>query len=553
MAAELQQIKSRMGELQALRSSWEAHAQEIVNYIMPYHEDIISPESRPEGKKNMELVYDSTANHACLMCANKMSSLMANAAMDWFRVGCADRRLEKDKQVKLWLEGVGEVFQYIFNKSNFYTTDHKDYIDHTMLGSGCMFIGEHERWLAYYDSMNLAECFPAMNQYGQVDTLYRRFQMSARNLVAKFGRDQVSEAVRKEVKDRPDTRYWLIHAVEPRPEREAGKMDKGNLPWTDIYLEEQSGHKLREGGFREFPYVFTRQFVASGQTWGWGLGMVALPDVKELQQKRRDILLAGEKKLFPPMLLPNDGFITMPIKLTRNGVNFINADGNMQEKIGVFPVPQDLGYTEADMEGTRQRIREDFYNTLLTFTEDQEMTLGQFLRIAKEKAEILGPYVGRLFNEHYNPIFDRTFSLAWEAGAIEPPPPILMRTGGQLRIEYISQMALAQKLSANQGILQLAGFVGQVAQFSREAVMVVPWGRAVREMGENLGVSVELLRDDKEIAALLAAEEKKLQEEKAQAAALELAGKMGALSKGPEAGSPVDMITQGLRQGAGNA
>ena len=552
---EVKKIKSRLGELQALRANWESHAQEIVDFEMPYHEDIIAPETRPEGVKRMYCIYDSTATHAGLLFANRMPSLMSNPSTDWFDVGCEVRQLEEVKEVKRWLEEVKRILSYVFNKSNFYTADHQDYIDHSLLGTSAMFIGQHPRWKVYFDSLNIAECFPAPNQYGQIDTLYRRFGMSMRNMVRNFGEEMVSEDVRTGSRETPDGKRWIIHAVEPRIERSPGKLDKYNLPWQDIYLEEQTDHLLSEGGFREFPYVVTRQFVAAGQTWGWGLGMVALPDVKELQTKRRDQLLAGERVLHPALMVANDGFITYPIKLTRDGINPVNADGNVNERVGRMPGPEsaDLGYSETDMEGTRKRIGQDFFNDLLLLTMDREMTLGQFLKMAEEKGQLLGPYLGRLMSEHYNPIFDRTFSLLWTQGEIPPPPQILRRYGGELRIDYKSPLAKMQKVAESQGLVQVAGFVGQIAEMAPSATKVINWDDAVRQMAENIGVSQKLIRDSEEVQTLLQAEEKRAQQEKAAQMAMELAGKVPALGKAPEAGSPLDQVSQGLRQGAGAA
>ena len=240
----------------------------------------------------------------------------------------------------------------------------------------------------------MGECYVAANEYRQVDTLYRKFNLTARN-VAHWFPGKASAQVQGYIDgNQPQQEVMLVHAVEPRPDRDTSRKDSKNMAWRSVYLEHSTNNILQEDGFKEFPYVVSRYFVASGEVYGRGPGMVALPDVKELQQKRQDILKAGQKKLSPPLLLPNDGFMGQPIRLTPSGINFINSEGTMQDKIGQFPVAQDLGYEETDMEATRNRIGRVFFNDLMILAQDKEVTATEFIQVAQEKMQMLGPFPG---------------------------------------------------------------------------------------------------------------------------------------------------------------
>ena len=175
--------------------------------------------------------------------------------------------------------------------------------------------------------------------------------------------------------------------------------------------------------------------------------MMALPDVKELQVRVGDTTRAGQLRMAPPVILPNDMFAGTPIKRIPNGFTFVRAEGPMQEKIGVFPVANDLGWAEESNEQMRQRIGRIFYSDLMILAMDKQVTLGEFLHVAQEKMQLLGPALGRIQTERYNPLFDRTFSLLWERGDIPPPPPEMLGEDGQLkiRVEFISPLAKAQK------------------------------------------------------------------------------------------------------------
>jgi hypothetical protein len=325
------------------------------------------------------------------------------------------------------------------------------------------------------------------------------------------------------------------------------------MAWRSVYLEDATNIILEESGFKEFPYVVSRYFVASGEVYGRGPGMVALPDIKELQQKRQDILKAAQKKLSPPLLLPNDGFMGQPIRLTPSGINFINSDGNMNEKIGVFPVAQDLGYDEADMEATRNRIGRIFFNDLMILAQDKEVTATEFIQVAQEKMQMLGPFLGRLQTERYNPIFDRVFNILWDAGEIPPPPEVLIQNGGNLRVEYISPLAKAQRMSESQSIIQAVGFAGQAAAVDPGVIDVLDLDEAVRHVAENAGMPQKMIRTEDEVAAIRQAKAQQAQQMQQAQMLMQGAKTLPALAKGPEPGSPMDALTQSLQQGAGNA
>ncbi len=550
MAAKATDLKQRLSDLKNARSTWESHWQEIVEYILPFRQGITTKDVA--GTKKMTQIFDSTATHALQLFAAGLCSRLTNASLRWFRVMPENYRLAENKRVKMWLEEVEQIYNIVFNKSNFYTAIHESYIDEAAFGTSAMYIGVHPRWKAYFDTLNLAECYVALNQYGQIDTVFREYEMTARAMQQKWG-NKISDKAKAHLEsNKPDENVMVLHAVYPRKDRDTAKVDNRDMKWAEVYMEPDGEHIINESGYKEFPYCISRYFVASGEVYGRGPGMIALPDVKMLQQMEQDILKAGQKKLSPPILLPSDGFLG-PIKLTPNGINFYRGDAAMQEKIGVFPAPEDLGYAEEKLEQKRNQIGRIFFNDLMLLAQDKEMTATEFVQVAQEKMQMLGPFLGRLQTEKFNPLFDRVFNILWDAGEIPPPPMELIRAGGGLRIDYISPLAKAQKNSENRGIMQTFGFVGQIAAVTPDILDVMDWDESVRRVGENSGMPQTLIRSPEDVAGIRQMRQKK-QQAMEMAQMMQEAGKtVPALSKGPEPGSPMEQINQALQQGAGNA
>lgn len=553
MYADLDRIKQRFNNMQGERTTWESHWQELVDYLMPYRQDIYVPGT--SGAKKMSKVVNSTGLLAHKLFAAGVSSKMANPAMPWFQLEVNDEALQENRECRLWLDRLKEIFYNVFNQSNFYSADQEANLDVSGFGTNVIFVGAHHRWGPYYQTLNLAEVYLAADRYGQIDTLYRRFSPTARQLVQMFGEKTVSDRVRELAKKNQDTTVTVLHVVEPRTDRKLNRLDALNMEWASVYLEYDQNHVLEEGGYREFPYAVGRYDVMPGELYGRGPGIMALPDLKELQVRESDTTKARQLAMSPPVLLPSDGFAGLPIRRTPGGITFIRSDGSMSDKIGVFPTSSSLASHEQSNERMEARIGRIFFSDLMIMASDKEQTLGEFLHVAQEKMQLLGPFLGRLQTERYNPIFERTFSVLWEQGKIPQPPRELIGEDGYLKykVDYISPLARAQKLSESQGIIQATGFLAQASAVKQDLPDVLDWEGAARLVLQNQGVPQRLIRPQDDVDLMRQERAQQIQEQQMAAMAMEASKTMPALNQGPEPGSVIDELNQAMREGSGNA
>src|SRR5690606_18719190 len=79
----------------------------------------------------------------------------------------------------------------------------------------------------------------------------------------------------------------------------------------------------------------------------------------------------------------------------------------------------------------------------------------------EEKLLALGPVLENVYNGQLEPVIDRTFAILNRRGELPPPPPDL--EGKELKVEYVSMLAQAQKAVATGGIERGAAFIGNLA------------------------------------------------------------------------------------------
>ena len=238
--------------------------------------------------------------------------MLTSGASPWFHLDVKDTELNRDDDVREWLQDTSMRMIRAFNQSNFETEVHELYVDLVVFGTGCMFV-EMDKGQIRCSTRHISEFYVQEDQYGIVDTVFRKYHISAVAAVQRFGIDGVSDHIKKIYEKTPDEQVELLHCVTPRVERDIRKRDSKNMPYMSVHICMQTKMVMSEGGFEELPYVVPRFLKATGEVMGRSPAMVALPDVKMLNLMSKTIIQAAQKMIDPPLLVPDDGFLLLSL------------------------------------------------------------------------------------------------------------------------------------------------------------------------------------------------------------------------------------------------
>ena len=488
---EIKAIIARFESLEGQRENWQNHFQELADYMLPRKADIVR--KRTKGEKRMEQIFDGTALQAVDLLSASLHGMLTSGATPWFHLALKDPDIGRDSQVQEWLETTSLRMMKAFNQSNFETEIHEMYVDLVVFGTGCMFVEMDNNQLRF-STRHIAEFHIAENQYGLVDTLFRKYKMPARQAVLRFGYDNITDYIKKVYEKKPDEEVTILHAVLPRYERDTSKEDSMNMPFASVYICMESKMPLSVGGFQEFPYVVPRFLKATGETMGRSPAMVALPDVKMLNLMSKTIIQAAQKQIDPPLLVPDDGFI-LPIRTNPGGLNFYRAGS--RDTITPLNVGANIPIGLQMEEQRRQAIRSAFYVDQLLSGGAPNMTATEVIQRQEERMRVLSPALGRLMNEMLRPLVERTFALMLRADMLEVAPEILQ--GRDVDIEYVSPLARAQKSSSLNNTMKALEILMPLSQSLPVGDHVDPDG-LVRHITDALGVPKTILNSDEEIA-----------------------------------------------------
>ena len=485
-------IVSRFEYLEGQRANWDSHYQELADYMLPRKADIVRKRAR--GEKRMELIFDGTALQSVDLLASSLHGMLTSGATPWFHLTLKDDELGRDEEVQAWLEDTSSRMMRAITMSNFETEVHEMYVDLVVFGTGCMFV-EMDKTSMRFSTRHISEFYVAEDQFGIVDTVFRKYRLPARQAVQRFGIENVGTFIGKTFEKKPDEEVTVLHCVMPRKERDPTKQDNKNMPFASMYICMETKMVMQESGFQEFPYVVPRFLKATGEVMGRSPAMVALPDVKMLNLMSKTIIQAAQKLIDPPLLVPDDGFL-LPVRTQPGGLNFFRS--GTRDTITPLNTGANIPIGLNMEEQRRTAIRSAFYVDQLLTGGSPNMTATEVVQRQEERMRVIGPVLGRLMNEMLRPMIDRVFALMLRADMLAPPPEILQ--GLDVDVEYVSPLARAQKSSSLNSTMKALEILLPLAQALPVADHINADG-LVNHIMDSLGVPKKVVKPQSEVDA----------------------------------------------------
>jgi hypothetical protein len=509
------EVIRRVKQMKGDRATWEGHWEELATFVAPRYGSILGARSR--GGKRMERVFDCTALKANDIFAAGMFGHLCSGK--WFML--------KGKGEDAWFAEATRVLLEELAVSNYGQVGFECFKKLGSLGTACMLPESGEKTHLNFREFHIGSFFILENSRGLIDTVYRKFMYTARQAVQDFGLENVGPSVVKAYQNdkKRDTEFEFIHAVFPRTDRDVSRLDTTNMPFASIYIAVMDEHLIEEAGYEEMPFVVVRLEVETGEVYGRSIGMKMLPEIKLLNKEVKLSIKALEKKVDPPLQVPDDGYI-MPLRTTPGGINYYRA--NTEDRIQPLLTDIDLSTCVNFEEALRQSINEAFYVDLFALlAERKNMTATEVLERVEEKLVLLMPILGRLQAEWFDQMIGRCLAILIRQGIIPEPPPSV----STYEVEYMGKLAIALRLGEIKSFNAVMNYIGPMAEFNPTVFDVLNTDEIAKGICRRMAIPEEWLHNEHDIETI---REERLQQIQQQQLA-ELAPDM---MKKAEAGSP---------------
>lgn len=506
------QLKLRFSELKSARGTWENHWQEVAEVFQPRHATFTA-EYSPGQKRNFK-VYDSEPLLMPDRFSAAMESLMTPRSQKWHSLSVvSDPDLNDYAPVRQWIDDVVKtLFRYRYRaKSGFDGAIKESYGSLALYGTQTLYVEEGTRQDPLsYRNIFLGETYIDDSFTGIVDTMFRGYDMTARQAAQRWGENNLAPEMIKALgeKSQSTKKFPFLSAV--LPDLDAGIVMPNGQTNAVFHLDLTHERIVGSGGYYEFPYLVSRFSQAANEIYGRGPGIFVLQQAKILNAKARTVLRMGEKAVDPPQAAADTSDLYR-LDLNAGAVNYgaIDKQGNMLVK------PMELGAKvllgREEMERDQEQIREAFWVTLFQIlAENPSMTATEVLERAKEKAELIGPAIGKQETELIGPMVEREIAILWRKELLPPPPPEM--AGQELEVEYTSPMSRMRRAADGAAIARTLEYATAAASFDPGAMDRLDLPESVKEMALIQGVPAKLIRSDQQLAAI--------QEQRAEAEAL---------------------------------
>ena len=550
-------ILKRNAKLRSQRATYESAWQEIAEYIAPHRANIqraFSP-----GEKKTDKIFDSTAVRAHPMLSAHLHQTLTPSTQPWLSFSLRDEALNEEPEVETWLEDDARRMHLAFKQSDFNVAVHEMYLDITgPSATGCLLVEEREVPASggfggfRFRAIPPNEYCLDENVHGRVDTIYRQFALSARQILQRWPKT-AGQRVEEKVATDPDAEFQIVHAVYPRTDRlydETGKPKRGakNMPFVSCYVlmagtnddgKGGRGRVLEEGGYEEFPYMVPRWLKASGEKYGFGPAHLAIPDVRTMNKAKEFLLEAAPLSMFPPSIERDDSVLG-DLDLTPGGRNVLGGTGPVAEQLAFLQTGVQVDITQIVFADLVKSIQETFFVPQLELQEGPQMTATEVNVRYELMMRYLGAVLERLTVEFLNPLVERAFGVMARARAFLPLPAMLAERFGEadLDVQYEGPLARAQRtmeLTAQDRTIAFATAVSTATAPFAPDIARKPWDvldldRMMRDRGDITGLRTNNLRPQKDVDAERQAREDQAQQAQQAQTMIEGAKAMGAVA-----------------------
>lgn len=502
----------RVSALRKERASFIGQYQEIQEFIAPRRGRFtVTARNRGEGRHSS--IINSAGLQASRVARAGLLAGVMSPSRPWFSLETLHPDLMESHNVKVYLSQVELLMRSVFNQSNLYNMAPVMLGELLDFGTGAMIHMDDFNDVARFYTLTAGSYMIAQNQRYEVDTLVREFQMTTEQMVKEYGLDKVSRWV-KDSYDRGAYDDWhdVIQVIEPNPNTDERKLDARNKPFRSVHYEPGNDGQvrnqeefLRVSGFDEFPAYVPRWAVAGEDIYGTDCpGMIALGDVKGVQIEEKRRAQAIDKMVNPPLRGPAT-LKNVPISTLPGSTNLYS--GMAENKLeSIYQVNPHIAELSADIQRHEGRIQQAYYADMFLAISNmdgiQPRNMLELTQRNEERLLQLGPVLEQLHGEFLEKMIERTFNQMARANMLPPPPPEL--EGMNLKINFISSLARAQRAVATGGIERLTTFVGQLAAANPSVLDKVDMDQAIDEYATAIGVSPRLVVPDEAVAEVRA-------------------------------------------------
>lgn len=561
MGTFVEDLLTQHAHLASERVNFDSLNQEIAEYVLPDHATFTTKD-RAQGEKRAQRQYDSTAPLEADRHAAAVFSLAVPNSQEWDGLAAMDGRLNDRDDVQQYFDDVLEVVRAERNRTgaNFGEQILDCFRMGGVFGTSPLQVSDVPGGGLKYRCMPTNEVYLNVDAYGDTCRLDRRFKLTAKAAREEFG-DEVPQSVKDALEREPMRKFEFLHVIMKNPERKPGYLDGRGMAWVSYEIAIADKKMLRHGGYSSWPVPVYRYGKAPDEWYGRGWAANVLGEIKMVNRMQRSMIRQTEKAADPPLLAFDDATLGFGDDGSGNTPSLGAGDihwGGMT--VDGKPLVSGL-YTGADLSKGFERIlagQRTIKDAALTslfqiLLDNPKYTATEYLGRMQEKAQLIGPMVGRSVTTFLGQVVEREIEILNRQGKLPDMPRVLAKAGGNYQVQFNSPLMRLMKLGEVTATDNWLGRIVPFLQVKPELADIPEWEEIMRGSGSTMGVPAKYIKDREVLAEIAKAKAKQAALQQVIAAAGPVSGALknvaqaGQISREAQIGQSVQALRSALR------
>lgn len=515
---QIKELKARWQQLKDNRHEFEPRWTEAQQYCDNGILQWESISSLPEVPKR----YSSLPYNYCKTLVAGIVGYAISPSVNWFKLSLEQVELLELYGVKDFLEECERVMIAEFNASNLYKESVPFVKDSAIIGHSLLLIDEDlDNNRPRYTKFPANELYIDINEYGEVDTVFRHYQDTLRNCANFFGVENLDENMQEDAEnpEKWNNKVELLQCTLPREKFNSSLKDAKNKPYACFYIDLKNGKILQESGYDEFPYAVFTWDRFPGYAYSSSPAQDAMADIKALNIIKKTSLTIAQKSANPAFLATED---VRDIDLAPEGVTYLPTKDSRFEPLRAgdnYPV------TLQELANYEQNIKDWFYVDYFLMLQQKQgnMTATEVMELQGEKAATLSSLIVAL-DAALRKIISRTFNILMKEGKLPEVPYTLQDKLATMKVDFNGPLAQAQKKYHTMGgTLQALQTVGPILQMFPNAGDFIDGDQLMKTALEGQGMPQNVIREDDDVDKLRVQRAQAEQEAAAQQQQMQMA------------------------------
>ena len=498
-------------KLKGNRRNWEREWQEMAEYVLPHRADFTTTHSK--GADRMYSAFEGSAMRLLKRFASNIHNVFTPMGAEWFKLTSGITQLDKERNVALWLEEATKIIKHHVSRpiSNFQSAIFQYYLEAGTFGTGIIFVEDVPGFGPRFRNFPLSDCILGSGSEMEVDTVFRNYKQTYKDLISRFDPQTLPEDVLKNAQsEKMLDEVDVVHCVYPAWTM-AQYLPNFKKAYVSVHYLKERKHILAIGGYDEMPYICARWERSDREIYGRGPTWEIMPDIRLITEIDKTYLKAVQKAVSPPLFVPDSGLLD-PLDTTPDAINYYSVGLGGKDMIFEAPTNARPDYAERLSAKSLAAIREGYFMDLLELPGPTAPD-GDVMRFSatevsvrmRQRMPVLGPILARQEAEFLDPLIRRTVNILMRSYLLPEMPEEM---GKDFRIEYMNPVSIAMRSGEINSMSQMFEMILPLAQIDQTIPMYFNTHQILTNTAEVLQVPVSNIRSKEEVDAMVAEQQR---------------------------------------------